>query len=162
LEIARSTKGLRITVIIPTSGGHSLPITVKVKEIMDKNVVTVDSSSPASQAIEKMIQAGVWSLIVERQGLPVGVVTDRDILRRCAAMGHYPDKVKVEQIMSSPIITIEPDATVGEAMRTLINKDIRRLYVVEGGRITGRVTQTGLFRNMLDIVMTLASLPYQL
>ena len=139
-----------------------MPITVKVKEIMDKNVVTVDSSSPASQAIEKMIQAGVWSLIVERQGLPVGVVTDRDILRRCAAMGHYPDKVKVEQIMSSPIITIEPDATVGEAMRTLINKDIRRLYVVEGGRITGRVTQTGLFRNMLDIVMTLASLPYQL
>lgn len=139
-----------------------MPITVKVREIMDKNVATVDSSSPASQAIEKMIQAGVWSLVVERQGLPVGVVTDRDILRRCAAMGHYPDRVKVEEIMSSPIITIEPDATVGEAMRTLISKEIRRLYVVEGGRITGRVTQTGLFRNMLDIIMTLASLPYQL
>lgn len=139
-----------------------MPITVKVKEIMDKNVVTIDSSSSVSQAIEKMIQAKVWSLIVVRQDLPVGVVTDRDILRRCAAMGHYPDKVKVEEIMSSPIITIEPDATAGEAMRTLTNKDVRRLYVVEGGKIIGRVTQTGLFRSMLDVMTTLASLPYQL
>jgi CBS domain-containing protein len=139
-----------------------MPITVKVKEIMDKNVVTIDSSGSVSQAIEKMIQAKVWSLIVVRQDLPVGVVTDRDILRRCAAMGHYPDKVKVEEIMSSPIITIEPDATAGEAMRTLTNKDVRRLYVVEGGKIIGRVTQTGLFRSMLDVMTTLASLPYQL
>jgi len=139
-----------------------MPITVKVREIMDKNVVTIDSSSSVSQAIEKMIQAKVWSLIVVRQDLPVGVVTDRDILRRCAAMGHYPDKVKVEEIMSSPIITIEPDATAGEAMRTLTNKEVRRLYVVEGGKITGRVTQTGLFRSMLDVMTTLASLPYQL
>ena len=139
-----------------------MPITIKVKEIMDKNVVTIDSSSSVSQAIEKMIQAKVWSLIVVRQDLPVGVVTDRDILRRCAAMGHYPDKVKVEEIMSSPIITIEPDATAGEAMRTLTNKEVRRLYVVEGGKIIGRVTQTRLFRSMLDVMMTLASLPYQL
>ena len=139
-----------------------MPITVKVREIMDKNVVTIDSSSSVSQAIEKMIQAKVWSLIVVRQDLPVGVVTDRDILRRCAAMGHYPDKVKVEEIMSSPIITIEPDATAGEAMRMLTNKDVRRLYVVEGGKIIGRVTQTGLFRSMLDVMTTLASLPYQL
>ena len=139
-----------------------MPITVKVREIMDKNVVTIDSSSSVSQAIGKMIQAKVWSLIVVRQDLPVGVVTDRDILRRCAAMGHYPDKVKVEEIMSSPIITIEPDATAGEAMRTLTNKDVRRLYVVEGGKIIGRVTQTGLFRSMLDVMTTLASLPYQL
>ena len=139
-----------------------MPITVKVREIMDKNVVTIDSSSSVSQAIEKMIQAKVWSLIVVRQDLPVGVVTDRDILRRCAAMGHYPDRVKVEEIMSSPIITIEPDATAGEAMRTLTDKNVRRLYVVEGGKIIGRVTQTGLFRSMLDVMTTLASLPYQL
>jgi predicted transcriptional regulator len=139
-----------------------LPITVKVKDVMDKNVVTIDSSKAVSDALEKMIQAGVWSLIVERQGLPVGVVTDRDILRRCAAMGHFPDKVKVEDIMSSPIITISPDATAGEAMRTLIDKAVRRIYVVEGGKITGRVTQTALFQNMLDVMMTLASLPYQL
>ncbi len=139
-----------------------MPITVKVREIMDKNVVTIESNNTVAQAIEKMTQAKVWSLIVVRLDLPVGIVTDRDILRRCASMGHYPDKLKVEEIMSSPIITIEPDATAGEAMRKLTDKGIRRVYVVEGGRIIGRVTQTGLFHTMLDVMTTLASLPYQL
>ncbi len=109
-----------------------------------------------------MIQAKVWSLVVERQGLPVGVVTDRDILRRCAATGRYPDRVKVEEVMSSPILTITPEATVGEAMRMLVDKGVRRLFIVEEGKIVGRVTQTGLFRNMLDLMMSLAALSHQL
>jgi len=129
---------------------------------MDKNVVTIESTGMTSQAIEKMIQAKVWSLVVERQGLPVGVVTDRDILRRCAATGRYADRVKVEEVMSSPILTITPEATVGEAMRMLVDKGVRRLYIVEEGKIVGRVTQTGLFRNMLDLMMSLASLSHQL
>jgi CBS domain-containing protein len=129
---------------------------------MEQNVPAIGSHQPVSQAIEKMIQAGVWSLLVETQGLPVGVITDRDILRRCAAMGHYPDKVKVEEIMSSPIITIEPDARAGEALKTMTEKNVRRLYVVEGGKIIGRVTQTGLSRNLLDVMVALASVPYQL
>jgi CBS domain-containing protein len=138
-----------------------LPVALIVREVMDRNIVGIGSHESVSQAIEKMIQAGVWSLLVERQGLPVGVITDRDILRRCAAVGHYPDKVKVEEIMSSPIITIEPDARAGEALKTMIDKNVRRLYVVEGGRIIGRVTQTGLSRNLLDVMAALASLPYQ-
>lgn len=129
---------------------------------MDNKVFTVDTANTVSQAIEKMIKAGVWSLVVEERGMPVGVVTDRDILRRCASLGHYPDKVGIQQIMSSPILTIDPDATIGEAMKMLIDKGVRRVYVVEGGKIVGRVTQTGLFRNMLDLMATLASLPYQL
>lgn len=139
-----------------------MPITVKVKDVMDKNVVTIESSSMTSQAIEKMINVGVWSMIVEREGLPVGVVTDRDILRRCAATGRYPDRVKVEEVMSSPILTINPNVPVGDAMRTLLDKGVRRLYIVEEGKIIGRVTQTGLFKNMLEVMMSLASLSHQL
>lgn len=129
---------------------------------MDRNVVAIGSHQPVSQAIGKMMQAGVWSLLVERQGLPVGVVTDRDILRRCAAMGHYPDKVRVEEIMSSPIITIDPDARAGEALNTMIEKNVRRLYVVEAGKIIGRVTQTGLSKNLLDVMIALGSVTRQL
>jgi CBS domain-containing protein len=129
---------------------------------MDRNVVAIGSHQQVSQAIEKMIQAGVWSLLVERQGLPVGVITDRDILRRCAAMGHYPDKVRVEEIMSSPVMTIDPGARAGEALNTMIEKNVRRLYVVEAGKIIGRVTQTGLSRNLLDVMIALGSVRHQL
>jgi len=129
---------------------------------MDKNVVSIDLNALVSETLKRMVETGVWSLVVERDGLAVGVVTDRDILRRCAVMGHYPDQVKVEKIMSSPIITVKPDATAGEAMRTMIDSNVRRLFVVEEGKIVGRVTQTGLFRHMLDVMMTLASLPHQL
>jgi CBS domain-containing protein len=68
----------------------------------------------------------IWSLIVERDGLAVGMVTDRDILRRCAVLGRYPDEAKVEKIAGSPIITARPDATAGEAMRTMIDSNVRR------------------------------------
>jgi len=129
---------------------------------MDRNVVAIGSDELVSHAIEKMIQARVWSLLVERQGQPVGVITDRDILCRCAALGHYPDKVRIEEIMSSPVITIGPDAHAGEALSSMIEKNVRRLYVVEAGKIIGRVTQTGLSRSLLDVMITLASLRHQL
>jgi len=128
---------------------------------MDHSVVVIDASRAARDVVGKMLEANVWSVIVERQGLPVGVITDRDVLRRCVGKGLALDKVNAEQIMSAPIITIDPDATLGEAMQRMVQKNVRRLYVVEGGKIIGRVTQTGLFENNLNVMLTLASLPYQ-
>ena len=138
-----------------------LPIVVTVREVMEK-AVPIDSKQTASQAVEKMIQADAWSLLVERQGLPVGVLTDRDILIRCTAKGHHPERVKVEEIMSSPIITIEPDVRAGKALQTMVEKKVRRLYVVEEGKIIGRVTQTGLSRNLLDAMKELTSIGQQM
>jgi len=139
-----------------------MPITVRVKDVMDKNVVMVDAEESVSAALKKMLQAGVWSVVVEKNGLPEGVITERDILRRCVAKGFNIEKVKCEEIMSSPILTIDPDATLGEAMRKMTEKQVRRLYVVERGKIIGRITQTGLFENMLNIMIALSSIPYQI
>ncbi|MDJ0269611.1 MAG: CBS domain-containing protein [Aigarchaeota archaeon] len=139
-----------------------MPITVRVRDVMDQNVISVEADKSVSDAIKKMLQSGVWSLVVEKDGLPIGVVTERDTLRRCISKGLNPDKVKVEEIMSSPLITIGPDATLGEAMMRMVEKKIRRLYVVEHGKIIGRITQTGLFENMLNIMMALSTVPYQL
>jgi len=138
-----------------------LPISVTVSEVMEP-VVTVSSDYTVSQALEQMIKAEVWSLLIERQGLPVGVVTDRDILIRCVARGRSPDKVNVEEIMSSPLITIETNKSAGEALHTMIEKHVRRLYIVDQGKIIGRVTQTGLSRNLLDVMIALSSVRQQL
>jgi predicted transcriptional regulator len=125
---------------------------------MDGKVVSVESDQTAKQALDKMIQAKTWALIVERSGLPVGVVTEHDILRRCVAKGNNIDRVKVEEIMTSPLITVEPEMRAGEALEKILEKNLGRLYVVEGGKIIGRVTQTVLSANLLDVMISLANL----
>jgi signal-transduction protein with cAMP-binding, CBS, and nucleotidyltransferase domain len=109
-----------------------------------------------------MIKAEVWSLLVEKQGLPVGVVTDRDILIRCVAKGRSPELVKVEEIMTAPLITIEAEKRAGEALHMMVEKRVRRLYIVDQGKVIGRVTQTELSRSLLDVMITLDSVTQQL
>ena len=129
---------------------------------MEKNVVSIDSNATVVDAIKKMLQSKVWSLVVEKRGLPSGVVTERDVLRRCIGKGLAQDRVKVEEIMTSPLITVGPDATIGEAMKMMVEKEIRRLFVINGGKIIGRVTQTDLFESTLNVMSSLSSLTYQL
>lgn len=139
-----------------------MPITLLIKDVMDKKVVSIEHDATVAQAIKKMVESHVWSLVVEKQGLPVGVVTERDTLKRCIAKDLLPGKMTVDKIMSSPLISVRPDATIREAMGTMAEKDIRRLFVVEKGKIVGRITQTMLFDSSLDVMMTLSSLSGQL
>lgn len=138
-----------------------MPITLRVRDVMDKNVVELDEKATVMDAIKAMLDNNVWSLVVTRSKLPVGVVTERDIIRRCLAKGRSLN-THVGDIMSSPIETISPEAPLGEAMARMAEKGIRRLFVVEQGKIIGRVTQTELFENTLNVMMTLSSLKSQL
>ena len=127
---------------------------------MDK-IEVIESSQTVAEAIDKMVKTNTFSLVVEKRGFPVGVVTDRDILRRCEAVGHYPDKVHVEEIMSSPIITIESNFRVGEALETMIESKVRRLYVTERGKIVGRITLPEVSRTLVDVLIALHDIQHQ-
>ena len=129
-------------------------IVAKVRDAMDTNVFSVDVSDPISKVIDVMLEKGVWSVVVEKQGLPVGVITDRDIFRRRLSKKVSPEACKAEEIMSSPLITISPDESIMEAMKTMTVKNIRRLFIVEEGKVVGRVTQAGLFSYILGMLMT--------
>jgi CBS domain-containing protein len=129
---------------------------------MDMNVVRVDENSAVSEAIKKMLTSEVWSVLVERDQLPVGVLTERDIIRRAVAKGFVLEREKVGSIMTSPLVTVGPDASIGEAMELMAEKDIRRLFVVENGKIIGRITQTALFDHNLNIMLALLSMRYQI
>lgn len=139
-----------------------MPLTIRVKDVMDTDVYFIDAKQKVSEAISLMLEKGVWSLIVQRSGLPVGVVTERDIIRRCISKDRNPKMVAVEEIMSAPLVTIGPNEPIGEAMKLMAERKIRRVYVVEEGKIIGRVTQTRAFEHMLNIMVTLATLPYQM
>jgi signal-transduction protein with cAMP-binding, CBS, and nucleotidyltransferase domain len=138
-----------------------MPLTLRVRDIMDTKVVQVDGKATVSDVIKAMLENNVWSVVVNVDGLPTGVITERDIIRRVIAKGSTLN-VKAQDIMTSPIITISPDASLGEAMSKMVEKNIRRLFVVEKGRIIGRITQTELFENNLNVMMTLSSIRHQL
>lgn len=140
--------------------GTDLPVAMKVGDVMDRNLVFIQSGTPVSEVIKKMVENNVWSVLVAKEGLPVGVVTERDVLRRCLAKGVSPDKMKADEIMSSPLLTIGLDAPLGEAMQMMVTKDVRRLYVVEAGKAVGRVTQTAVFGNIFDTMESLLSVAY--
>jgi CBS domain-containing protein len=135
-----------------------MPVTMKVKDVMDRNVVSIDSGATVDDAVQKMIQNKVWSLVVEKKGSPDGVVTERDVIRRCLAKRLSTSGTTAGSIASSPLITIGPDAALREAMDIMAAKDIRRLFVVENGRIVGRVTQTEVFQSTLSVMEVLSSL----
>jgi CBS domain-containing protein len=125
---------------------------------MEGGVIMLDGDRPVIEALKKMLENNVWSVVVTVNGIPTGVVTERDILRRAVIKGFDLEKVPLKNIMSCPLITISPDASFGEAWKLMVEKDIRRIYVVEGGKIIGRVTRAGLFQKLLDAVLALASL----
>ena len=135
-----------------------MPVTVKVKDVMDTKVHALDEGATVEEAIRMMIQKNVCSLDVERNKVPQGVVTERDVIRRCLGKGLVASKTQVGSISSSPIITIGSEAGVREAMDKMAAKDIRRLFVVENGKIIGRVTQTELFQSTLSVMEILSSL----
>ncbi len=141
--------------------GGILPITLKARDVMDRNVLFIESDKSVAEAIDMMVKNNVWSLVVLDKGVPVGVLTERDIFRRVLGKGLKPESVKVNAAMSSPIITIEPDAPLGEAMRLMVEKEVRRIYVVEDGKIIGRITEADLFQNLLNVMLALQSITYQ-
>jgi CBS domain-containing protein len=137
-------------------------VSLTARDVMEKNVAYIDVGATVSDAVRTMLSANTWSLVVEKDNLPIGVVTDRDILRRCLGKNLVPEKAKVEEIMTSPIISVSPGDHLGKVMELMVEKDIRRVFVVENGKIIGRVTQTKMFGDSLNVMLSLSSLSYQM
>ncbi|MEM1585872.1 MAG: CBS domain-containing protein [Candidatus Bathyarchaeia archaeon] len=135
-----------------------MPLTLRVRDVMEGGVVTVDGDSPVMEAVKKMLENNVWSVVVTVNNIPTGVVTERDIFKRVIVKGFDINRVPLKDIMSCPLITIDPEASFGEVWKLMVEKDIRRVYVVEKGKIIGRVTRAGLFQKLLDAVLALTSL----
>ncbi len=132
---------------------------VTVRNSIDTRMAFVDASKTIIDGVQEMLRNQTWSFVVTKGSLPVGIVTDRDIMRRCLGKGMDPNRTPVERIMSSPLITIGPDQPLAEALDLMAKNNIKRVYVVEGGKIIGKVTQTEAFRRLLNLVMGLQSVP---
>ncbi|RLI29556.1 MAG: hypothetical protein DRO46_02300 [Candidatus Hecatellales archaeon] len=135
-----------------------MPISVRVRDILDPKVVEVNASASIKEVAKAMVENNVGTVVVTKDGLPVGEVTDRAILEKCLVKGLDPEKTVAEDIMEAPLVTIDPESRIGEAIRLMLEKRVRRVFVVEGGKIIGSITQTGVCSSILEIAGALQAL----
>ncbi|MDI6798450.1 MAG: CBS domain-containing protein [Candidatus Aenigmarchaeota archaeon] len=128
---------------------------VLVKDIMTRSVVTVDENRTVKYAGELMKKTRKGTLIVTRKNRPVGIVTDSDMIRKVISKNAKPSELRVKMIMSKPLVTIKPSDDIVEATRKMKRSNIKRLPVVEGGKIVGIISLTDIARTspeMLDLL----------
>ena len=115
----------------------------QLAEILDEKgdgVLKIDADATIFEAVKRMVEANVGSLLVTDGGEIVGIVTERDYLRRVAGEGPTGDEVTVGEIMSSPLIVVSPETTIDECMALMTDRRIRHVPVVEGGDVVGIVS----------------------
>ena len=121
-----------------------------VKSLMTAKVETIESKESLTQALRKMVKRNIGSIVVVEGASPVGILTERDI-SRYVARGTSGLKTQVKKLMSGPLITIPPSSTTQEAITTMLKHGVRRLPVVEKGKLIGIVSQRDLLRWVLRV-----------
>jgi len=117
-----------------------------VRDIMARNVKTVRTDDTVLEAVSKMNKFRIGSVIVTNNGRPVGIITERNILQRIVEPGLDPAVVRAKDIMSSPLITVDPNAAVEEAAQIMARKQIKKLPVVENDRVVGIISTSDIVR----------------
>lgn len=113
---------------------------MKVKDLMTKNVRTADKNSSLTEVAQSMKSLNVGSIpVCDTNNNIVGIVTDRDIVLRSVATGNNSENTKAQDVMSTHIVSVSPDTDVHEAADLMARNQIRRLPVVENGKLSGIV-----------------------
>ena len=110
---------------------------VRVREAMTSTVVTVTTATPVNEAAQLMAGKNIGSIVIVDNGKPIGMVTERDLAFGVVAKDQKPSEVLVKDIMSSPIIFIDPDADMTDAARRMAKNNIRRLPVIKDDELIG-------------------------
>lgn len=124
-----------------------------VKDVMSSPVVTADENETTNNIAAAMDKEGLGAVIVTNQeGKSIGIITERDLVIRVIAKNHRPDQIKAKEIMTTPLVTIEPEATVSDAARRMNRLDIRRLGVFYKSNLVGIVSDKDLLGVMPELI----------
>ncbi|MEM3700566.1 MAG: CBS domain-containing protein [Candidatus Bathyarchaeia archaeon] len=127
-----------------------------VRDVMSSPVITIEEDAPVNKAAELMEKHGLGCIIVtNKEGKPLGIITERDLVARVLAKNVKPDSIQTKEVMTSPLITIEPHETINEAARRMSRLNIRRLGVVYKGQLIGLVSSKDILAVMPELVETI-------
>lgn len=110
---------------------------MNVKEIMSFPAITEDEDASVGVILKHMQLSRIGGVVITKEGKPEGIVVDYDIAEKVMMKDKNPDEIKAKEIMSSPLITINADASVEEACGLLAREGIRRVPVIENGKLAG-------------------------
>jgi len=119
---------------------------VIVRDVMAKNVKTVKTDDTVHAAVQKMNKFDIGSVIVTASGRPVGIITETNIMRRIVGPRMDPATVWAKDIMTGPLITIDPNADLAEAAKIMAKNNINRLPVMEGSKLVGLLSSTDIVK----------------
>jgi CBS domain-containing protein len=123
-----------------------------VRDIMSRNIKTVRPDDTALDAVRKMNKFRIGSVIVVNSGRPVGIITERNILQEIVEPRHDPATIKAKDIMTRPLITVNPHTAVDEAAKIMATKTIKTLPVVTSSDIVrNSPTQLSILDELLRI-----------
>ena len=116
---------------------------ILVEDVMTRAIISVTNETTVFQVAKMMEQGGIGAVLVKKNGHLSGIITDRDYATKIVAH-NLPSDTPVEQIMSSPLITINFDESISAAAERMTSKKIRKLAVTDNGNIIGLITSTDL------------------
>ncbi len=127
-----------------------------VKDVMSSPAVTVQESVTANKIADLMSKHDYGCIIVSsKDGKPIGIITERDLVVRVLAKNAKPDTVKAKDVMTAPLMPIEPDATISEAARRMSRLNIRRLVVIHREKLVGIVSSKDVLGVMPELLETM-------
>ena len=132
-----------------------IALSLKVEDAMTEDVVTIDADVSVKKAVDLMNKHEIGCLIVTRNAKAVGIVTERDMLSRVLGMARNPEKTKVSEIMTSPLVVADPGMDLEEAARLMFKMKVKKLPVVSEGNLLGLVTLTDIARFQPQIIKIL-------
>lgn len=131
---------------------------VVVKDVMTKTVKIVKPDTLVKTVVATMNKFDIGSIVVVKGDRPVGIITERDILRRIVEPCLAPETLRAREVMTSPIITISSTASIDEASRIMARKKIKRLLVIENEKLVGIITFTDIVTQVPKMLRILEEL----
>ncbi len=117
------------------------------RDIMSKKVITIESDVPASDIAKLMDKNKVSSIIVTKNNVPYGIISERDMLSKVVAQNKRPSEIKTTELMSSPIVLVSPLTPAEEVAEKMILNKIRRIVVSDNHQAVGIVTVTDFVKH---------------
>ncbi|HEY3360421.1 MAG TPA: CBS domain-containing protein [Methanosarcina sp.] len=128
------------------AGIHSREIEreVSVAEVMNKAVIVMDINSDIPAIAREMVSSDAGSVIITKSNKAMGIITERDFVKGIVTEDKKPSEVKASEILSTPLITVEPETSIIEASEIMLKANVKRLPVLENGRVIGVISNTDI------------------